>query len=272
MSALAKTSESTRREAARITTHSVLPHEVPSFKKATQTHHDCPSYDNVRNASLALNPGRKNLLAKNDSLFYCACKRAFDIAFSACVLAVAAIPGAITACAICAESPGGALFRQSRIGKNGKIIRIWKLRSMYSDANEHPERYFDAAQMAQWKREQKADNDPRVTRIGKFIRKTSLDEIPQFLNVLTGDMSVIGPRPVTLSETYEFGADRDEALSVRPGITGWWQVSARNEATWADGTRQALELEYIRNRGFAMDVKCFLGTFEAMFGKNKSGR
>lgn len=226
----------------------------------------------MRIASPAPCSRRKNLLGKNDSLFYRVCKRVFDVAFSACILVLAAIPGAVTACAICAESPGGALFRQSRIGKNGKIIRIWKLRSMYSDAHEHPERYFDAAQMAQWRREQKADDDPRVTRIGKFIRKTSLDEIPQFINVLTGDMSVIGPRPVTLEETYEFGSDRDEVLSVRPGITGWWQVSARNKATWADGSRQALELEYVRNRGFAMDAKCFLATFETMFGKNKSGR
>ena len=103
-------------------------------------------------------------------------------------------------------------------------------------------------------------------------RPEALDEIPQFINVLIGEMSVVGPRPVTMGETREFGADRDEVLSVRPGITGWWQVSARNEATWADGTRQALELEYVRDQGFAMDARCLLGTFGVMFGKKSTGR
>lgn len=164
------------------------------------------------------------------------------------------------------------MFRQSRIGKGGKEIRIWKLRSMYADAHEHPERYLDAAQMAQWRREQKVDDDPRVTRIGRFIRKTSLDEVPQFINVLTGDMSVIGPRPVTLEETYEFGKDRDEVLSVRPGITGLWQSTERNAATWTNGRRQAIELRYVRNQGFKIDAECFYGTFGAMFGKDMTGR
>lgn len=185
---------------------------------------------------------------------------------------VTAVPGLVLALMVCVDSPGGPLFRQSRVGKDGREIYIWKFRSMYVDAHEHPERYLDGIQMAQWEREQKVDGDPRITRIGRFIRKTSLDELPQFINVLAGDMSVIGPRPVTMEETYEFGLDRDEVLSVKPGITGWWQVSARNEATWTDGTRQALELEYVRNQGFAMDAKCFFGTFGVMFGKSKTGR
>ena len=211
-------------------------------------------------------------MARNGSLFYKACKRTFDIAFSACALAALLILVALLSVAVSLESPGGPVFRQSRIGKGGKEIRIWKLRSMYSDAHERPERYLDGAQMTQWRREQKVDDDPRVTRVGRLIRKSSLDEVLQFANVLAGDLSVIGPRPVTLAETYEFGADRSEFLSVRPGITGWWQVTERNEATWENGRRQALELEYVRNQGFAMDARCFLGTFGAMFGTNKTGR
>ncbi|WP_367113177.1 sugar transferase, partial [uncultured Senegalimassilia sp.] len=100
---------------------------------------------------------------------------------------MAAVPGVVLAAVICIESPGGPMFRQSRVGKGGKEIRIWKLRSMYSDAHEHPERYLDEVQMAQWNREQKVDDDPRVTHIGRLIRKTSLDEVPQFINVLVGD-------------------------------------------------------------------------------------
>ena len=211
-------------------------------------------------------------MARNNSLFYRACKRTFDIVFSSCVLVVLCIPGALLAAAISIESPGGPMFKQKRVGKNGKEINIWKFRSMYADAHEHPERYLSDEQMTQWKREQKVDNAPRVTKIGSFIRRTSLDETPQFISVLKGDLSVIGPRPVTMAETYEFGQYRDEFLSVRPGITGWWQVSARNGATWADGSRQALELQYIRNQGFAMDAGCFCGTFGAMFGKERTGR
>ena len=210
--------------------------------------------------------------AKKIGLGYRACKRVFDIAFSASVCVVLAIPVAVACAAISIDSPGAPFFRQERIGKGGKTIKIFKLRSMYTDAHSHPERYLNGSQMTQWKREQKVDDDPRITRVGRFIRKTSLDEIPQFINVLVGDMSVIGPRPVTLEETFEFGNDRDEVLSVRPGITGWWQVTDRNAATWANGRRQARELEYVRNRGFAMDAKCFFGTFGVMFGKNRSGR
>ena len=203
-------------------------------------------------------------MAKNKSRFYRACKRVFDIAFSTCVLVVAAVPGVVLAAVICVESPGGPMFRQSRVGKGGKEIRIWKPRSMYSDAHEHPERYLDEVQMAQWNREQKVDDDPRVTHIGRLIRKTSLDEVPQFINVLVGDMSVIGPRPVTLEETYEFGDARDEALSVRPGITGWWAATDRNDSTWGSGQRQARELFYVRNQSFSLDARVFVKTFQAM--------
>lgn len=206
------------------------------------------------------------------SLGYRVVKRAFDVCFSAGVLAVLLVPGVALGAAISLESPGGPMFRQRRIGKDGREIRIYKFRSMYADAHEHPERYLDEAQMAQWRREQKVDGDPRVTKLGRFIRKTSLDEVPQFINVLTGDMSVIGPRPVTLDETYEFGDDRDEVLSVRPGITGWWQVTDRNDATWENGRRQELELWYVRNAGLATDLRVFARTFGVMFGKNRTGR
>ena len=125
-------------------------------------------------------------------------KRVFDIVFSACVCVVLAIPVALVCVAVAIDSPGAPFFRQKRVGKGGKPIYIFKIRSMYSDSHEHPDRYLDEAQLAQWKREQKVDYDPRVTRVGRVIRKTSLDELPQFLNVLTADLSVIGPRPVTV--------------------------------------------------------------------------
>ena len=195
---------------------------------------------------------------------YRAVKRAFDVAFSAGVCLVLAVPVAAACAAICIDSPGRPFFRQERIGQGGRPIRIWKLRTMVSDAHENPEKYMTREQLATWRREQKLDDDPRITRVGRFLRRTSLDELPQFLNVLAGDLSVIGPRPVTLEETYEFGDARGEFLSAKPGITGWWQVVARNDATWENGERQLLELFYVRHASLALDLRVFVRTFKAM--------
>ena len=135
---------------------------------------------------------------------------------------------------------------------------------MVSDAHEHPEKYMTSEQLAQWQREQKVDDDPRITRVGRFLRHTSLDELPQFINVLTGDLSVIGPRPVTLEETYEYGDARDEVLSCKPGITGWWAATDRNDSTWESGVRQARELFYVRHQSLGLDARVFVKTFKAM--------
>lgn len=195
-------------------------------------------------------------------------KRTFDVVFSGAVCLVGLIPSAIVCAAIAADSPGSPIFRQERVGQGGKRIGIYKFRTMVADAHEHPERYMTPEQLAQWEREQKVDDDPRITRIGRVLRNTSLDEIPQFLNVLLGDLSVIGPRPVTQAETLEFGDERDEFLSVRPGITGWWQVTERNDATWENGRRQELELYYVRHASLALDLRVFAKTFKAL-GRGK---
>ena len=197
-------------------------------------------------------------------LGYRCSKRIFDIVFSLLVCFLAALPVAVLCLLVMIDSPGFPLFYQERIGLDGKKIRIWKIRTMVVDAHTNPECYMTPQQLLQWEREQKVDNDPRVTRLGRFLRKTSLDELPQFINVLMGDLSVIGPRPVTLEETYEFGDARTEFLSVRPGITGWWQVTERNNATWENGARQVLELYYVRHAGFALDLKILVKTLRAM--------
>lgn len=195
---------------------------------------------------------------------YRAIKRAFDIVFSAGVCVVIAIPLAVVCAAIAHETPGSPIFKQRRIGLNGKPIYIYKLRTMVKDAHEHPERYLDSDQLAQWEREQKLDNDPRITKIGKVLRRTSLDELPQFFNVLKGELSVIGPRPVTEEETWEYGDARDLVLSVKPGITGWWQVTERNDATWENNERQMLEVFYARHASLGLDFRIFVRTFKAM--------
>ena len=145
------------------------------------------------------------------------------------------------------ESPGSPIYRQERIGYRGQPLRIFKLRTMVADSDD-VEKHLSPEQLAQWRSERKVEDDPRVTRVGRFLRRTSLDELPQFLNVLAGSMSIVGPRPVVADELPAYGTDVDAFLSMKPGITGWWQVQARNDATYGDGSRQELELS--RGRGF----------------------
>lgn len=197
-------------------------------------------------------------------------KRAFDIAFSLCAILVLLVPSIVLCAAIRIESPGSPIYSQKRVGKGGKPLGILKLRTMVSDSDD-VEKYLNAEQLEQWKKERKVDGDPRITKVGRFLRKTSLDELPQFLNVLSGSMSIIGPRPVVKDELEAYGEHVDELLSVRPGITGWWQVSARNNATYEDGSRQGLELYYVEHASAKLDAKIFLGTFSAMF-RRRTGR
>lgn len=207
------------------------------------------------------------------TLAYRFLKRLFDFVFSFCVSIVFLIPIAIVCGLICLESSGSPVYAQERVGKGGKTIKILKLRSMVADAGD-VQKYLNPEQLHQWKVERKVDHDPRITKVGRFIRKCSIDEMPQFLSVLHGDLSVIGPRPITRDELEQHFSEEEKAelLSVQPGITGLWQATDRNAATFESGLRQQIELEYVRNRNFGMDCRCFIGTFSAMFGENRTGR
>lgn len=193
-------------------------------------------------------------------------KRAFDVVFSAFVIAVGIIPCLLLAVAIALDTKGSPLYSQVRAGCNGLPFRLYKFRSMVVDA-DNVEKYLTKEQLAAWKRERKVCDDPRVTRLGRFIRKTSLDELPQFINVLLGNISVIGPRPITYDELAEFGNDVALLLSVEPGITGAWQCGPRNEASFDNGRRQAIELGYVRDACVRLDATIFFSTFRAMFGR-----
>lgn len=205
------------------------------------------------------------------SLGYRFVKRAFDIAFSGVVCAVGLVPCLLLSAAIALDTKGSPLYSQERVRRGGRPFRIYKFRSMVADADD-VEKYLSPGQLRQWRVERKVDDDPRVTRLGRFIRKTSLDELPQFINVLKGDMSVIGPRAITYDELTHFGEDAAELLSVPQGITGAWQCGPRNTATFKNGVRQEEELSYVRNAGIRGDFLVFTKTFEVMFGSNKSGR
>ena len=194
-------------------------------------------------------------------LAYRAVKRAFDIGFSGVVLVLIAIPGLVLAVAIRLESEGSPFYSQIRVGqtrRDGSLttFRMWKFRSMYKDADERLAELKEQNEIAGAMFKMK--EDPRVTRIGKFIRKHSIDEFPQFLNVFLGQMSVVGPRPPLPNEVAQYMEYDLQRLAVKPGITGWWQVTERNDTDF-DGMVQR-DLEYIAKRGVLTDIKIVLLT------------
>lgn len=228
--------------------------------------------DATRGADIVLNPHqRQPIPGVDDTYRYHVVKRGFDVVFSAIASVACFLPTLLVCGLIWLDEPGPPIYKQRRVGRYGAPVDIYKLRTMVTDADDI-EKHLNSEQIHQWRTEHKVDDDPRVTRIGKFLRKTSLDEIPQFWNVLKGEMSVIGPRPVEPDELEAYDDCVVEFLSTTPGITGWWQTGSRNDATYEDGERQELELFYIRNRGARIDIKIFFNTFKVMFGKHASGK
>lgn len=167
--------------------------------------------------------------------------------------------------AIRIDSKGKSIFRHYRLGKNGKKIGVFKFRTMVINADEIF-RNFTKEQKEEYEKNFKLENDPRITRIGNFLRKTSLDELPQLINVLKGDMSLIGPRPVVEREIEKFGNRKNEYLSVLPGITGWWACNGRSDISYEE--RIELELFYIRNLSLKLDLKTFFKTIYSVLKKD----
>ena len=199
-------------------------------------------------------------------LAYRAVKRAFDIVFSGAVLVAIAIPSVVLAALIRMESEGSPFYSQIRVGQtrlDGSLttFRMWKFRSMYRDADERLAELKEQNEIAGAMFKMK--EDPRVTRIGRFIRKHSIDEFPQFLNVFLGQMSVVGPRPPLPNEVAQYTEYDLQRLAVKPGITGWWQVTERNETDFDGMVR--LDLEYIAKRGVITDLKIVLLTVVEVF-------
>lgn len=194
-----------------------------------------------------------------------AIKRLIDIAggFVGCVLFLIMYP--FIGLAIKLESKGPVLFSQVRIGKNGRRFRIYKFRSMYIDAEERKKELESQNEMKGLMF--KMENDPRVTRVGKFLRKTSLDEFPQFYNILKGDMSLVGTRPPTVGEFEQYTPYYRRRLCMTPGLTGMWQVSGRSEIQDFDEVVKR-DLEYIDNWNLMLDVKIlFMTVWVVLFGK-----
>ena len=171
---------------------------------------------------------------------------------------------AATAVAIRIDSPGPVFYTQTRVGQNGKPFTMWKFRSMYTDSDARRASVVrtggDAGNEVMFKDRQ----DPRITRVGRWIRRLSIDELPQLINVVRGDMSLVGPRPALPVEVAKYDTEALRRLLVKPGLTGLWQVSGRSDLSWASTV--ALDRHYVENRGGALDAKIFAGTLRAVIG------
>ena len=199
-------------------------------------------------------------------------KRAFDLLLT--------VPGTIlispvlivTAIAIRLDSSGPAIYTQNRVGLDGRIFKIYKFRSMHnnSDENLHKQQIEAYANgHLEGNGTYKLQADPRITRVGKFIRKTSIDELPQIFNVLKGDMSLVGPRPVPVYEADKYNLWHSERLTTPPGITGLWQVSERSSASFDNQLR--LDIRYIRNQSLKLNIQILLNTIPAVLSKKGAG-
>lgn len=189
-------------------------------------------------------------------------KRLMDIAGALVGCFICILFGIIVAPLIFLEDPGPIIFKQKRVGRNGKFFYIYKFRSMYQDAEAKLQTLKDQNEMQGFMFKMK--NDPRITKIGKILRKTSIDELPQFFNVLEGSMSLIGTRPPTVDEYNQYSAHHKRRISIKPGITGLWQVSGRSEITDFEEIVR-LDCFYIDHWSITGDIKILLKTFAAVF-------
>jgi len=192
-------------------------------------------------------------------------ERGGEFLFSSLALLALAPVMLVIAMAIRLDSSGSFLFIEKRLGRKGTNFNCLKFRTMFMDNEERLKKYLedDPSAREEWEKYAKLKSfDPRVTRIGRFLRKHSLDELPQLLNVLKGEMRLIGPRPYLPEEMDKMGKYADTILEVKPGITGLWQVSGRNELTFED--RLQMDTWYVRNRSLRLNVTLFLKTFWAI--------
>jgi lipopolysaccharide/colanic/teichoic acid biosynthesis glycosyltransferase len=199
-----------------------------------------------------------------DTCAYSIIKRGFDIIASFLGLIVLSPLLLAVAAAIRIESKGKAIYSQRRIGRNGKMFKIYKFRSMVHNADEVLAR-FTPEQKREFEINFKLEADPRMTKSGMFLRTTSLDELPQLFNILIGNLSVVGPRPIVERELYKYGENAEKLVTVKPGLTGYWQVNGRNDTTYEE--RVGMDMFYIDNRSFILDLKIFFKTFRVVLSK-----
>ena len=202
-------------------------------------------------------PGAFAVRQRHPDLYRSGLKRALDLVLVLMVLPAVALVVFLLAVAIMLNG-GRPFYSQMRLGRGGRAFRLWKLRSMVPDADARLQAYLDEnpTARAEWETTQKLKDDPRITRVGRLLRRTSLDELPQLWNVLRGDMSLVGPRPMLPSQRSLYPGRA--YFTLRPGLTGLWQVSKRNEASFAE--RATFDADYHRRLSFALDIRVLAAT------------
>lgn len=195
---------------------------------------------------------------------YLKIKRIVDVILSIIGIVILSPIFLIIAILIKIDSKGKIIFKHKRIGKGGKTIYIYKFRTMVENAEELIKK-FNEEQMKEFNENFKLTQDPRITKIGKFLRKTSLDELPQIINIIKGELSIIGPRPVIDEELEKYGENKEKFLSITPGLTGYWQANGRSCTTYDE--RMKMELYYIDNMSIKMDIKIFFKTIVSVIKK-----
>jgi exopolysaccharide production protein ExoY len=203
-----------------------------------------------------------------ESVAYRVGKRVVDLALALLMLPPAAVLMVLIGLAIASTSKGPVIFRQWRIGRNGRPFVIWKFRTMHADADcilrEHLKRSAEVRE--EWHEKHKLSRDPRITPLGRLLRETSLDEIPKILNILAGDMSFVGPRPIVKKETVRYAERLPYYLAARPGVTGLWQISGRCNVSYQ--TRVILDETYVRHWTIGGDIWILLHTPLAVLRKD----
>ena len=196
-------------------------------------------------------------------------KRCFDIIASFLGLVILFVPFLVLSIIIVIDSPGASpIYVQDRVGKDGRIFRFYKFRSMVPDADKKLDELLDRNEMQG--PAFKIKHDPRVTRVGRFIRKTSIDELPQLLNIIAGQMSIIGPRPALANQTELLEMrEKNGSAALRPGLTGWAQINGRDELP--DEIKAGYDGEYAEKISFGFDLKCFFGTIGAVLRSDGVG-
>ena len=208
------------------------------------------------------NKGKSEILGKLNT--YKRVKRILDVIIASIALIVLSPIFLIIAILIKAESKGPVFFAHKRIGKNGKEIKILKFRTMVDNAEDLIKK-FTPEQMEEFKENFKLENDPRITKMGKFLRKTSLDELPQLINIIRGELSLIGPRPIVSRELEKYENNKRKFLSVTPGLTGYWAANGRSNISYEQ--RMIMELYYIDNISWKLDLKIFFKTILSVLKK-----
>ena len=218
---------------------------------------DLKHTNDIEIGDLALNIEENNITVY-DSRIYLFTKRVIDIVGALAGIILLSPIFLIIAIAIKIEDPkGNIIFGHKRVGKDGKLFSCYKFRSMFANAEEM-KKYFTEEQKKEYAETFKLKDDPRITKVGKFTRKTSLDELPQLFNILLGHMSIVGPRPIVSKELEFYGKYDKYYKAVKPGLTGLWQVSGRSDTTYEE--RVAMDMEYVSTRSILKDIYIILMT------------